>query len=75
MRILKVLPWYLPATGFGGPVIRIQKVSKRLVEWGHEVKIFTTNMQGPNKANPTLPEYEIIDNIEVRRFPVIFKLR
>lgn len=75
MKILKVLPWFLPASGFGGPVIRLHHISRLLVEMGHKVTVYTTDMMGFGVRDPDLPRYERIDGIEVHRFPVLARLR
>lgn len=74
MTILRITPWFLPAKSFGGPVTRIHEISKRLVEKGHEVKVYTTNMWTYRKKMKNFKNTEVIDGIEVKRFPVLFPL-
>jgi glycosyltransferase involved in cell wall biosynthesis len=42
MRILQVIPSYLPATRYGGPIFSTHALSKALVERGHAVEVYTT---------------------------------
>jgi len=42
MRILEVIPSYLPATRYGGPIFSTHALSKALVERGHTVEVYTT---------------------------------
>ena len=49
MRILQVIPSYLPATRYGGPIFSTHALSKALVKRGHEVQVYTTyGGQNPN---------------------------
>ena len=43
LRILRVLPFFEPATGFGGSVSHAAAVSERLAAWGHRVRVLTTD--------------------------------
>jgi glycosyltransferase involved in cell wall biosynthesis len=46
MRILQVVPTYLPARRYGGPIVAVHGLSKALVARGHDVDVFTTNVDG-----------------------------
>src|SRR5260370_12641261 len=46
VRILHVVPTYLPATRYGGPIFAVHGLCKALVARGHEVEVFTTNVDG-----------------------------
>jgi glycosyltransferase involved in cell wall biosynthesis len=50
MRILHVVPTYLPATRYGGPIQSVHGLCKALVASGHEVHVFTTSVDGPNDS-------------------------
>ena len=47
MHILQVVPTYLPATRYGGPIFSVHSLSRALVARGHKVDVFTTNIDGP----------------------------
>ena len=46
LRILHVVPTYLPATRYGGPIRSVHGLCKALVARGHDVHVFTTNVDG-----------------------------
>ena len=43
MKILQVLPYFVPAWDYGGPVPVAYRFSENLVKRGHEVTVFTTD--------------------------------
>lgn len=43
MKILQVIPYFYPAWTYGGPVRIAYELSKRLVERGHDVTVYTTD--------------------------------
>ena len=47
MRILHVVPSYLPAVRYGGPIFTVHGLCRALAARGHEVQVFTTNVDGP----------------------------
>jgi hypothetical protein len=51
MRILQLIPAYLPATRYGGPGYSVHGLSRGLASLGHEVHVFTTNVDGPGTSN------------------------
>ncbi len=66
MRILQVIPYFIPAWNYGGPLTLVHNLSKELVERGHEVVIYTTDTLN---ANHRIKETEeTINGIKVRRF-------
>lgn len=69
MRIVHVIPYFLPARAFGGPLIALYEIAKAQIRLGHEVTIFTTNAVR-HGVFPSLPIRERIDGILVRRFRV-----
>src|SRR5262249_28482423 len=46
MRILHVVPSYLPAVRYGGPIFAVHGLCRALAARGHEVQVFTTNIDG-----------------------------
>src|SRR5262245_51725168 len=69
MRILHVIPSYLPAVRYGGPIFATHGLCRALVARGHEVTVFTTNIDGP-ESSPVLTELPVnLDGVQVRYFP------
>src|SRR6266540_4070198 len=69
MRILHVVPSYLPATRYGGPIFAVHGLCRALTARGHHVEVFTTNVDGPNNSAVPLKIPVIIDGVHVRYFP------
>jgi glycosyltransferase involved in cell wall biosynthesis len=70
MRILHVVPTYLPAWRHGGPVLAVHGLCKALAARGHEVTVFTTNVHGEGTLDVSLDEPVRIDGVEVQYFAV-----
>ena len=51
MRIVHVVPSYLPAVRYGGPVTSVHGLCKALSKRGHDVHVFTTSVDGPLDSN------------------------
>lgn len=70
MKILHVVPTYLPAWRHGGPVVAVHGLAKALVERGHEVSVFTTNLHGDGVL-PVPPGKPVgVEGVEVTYFEV-----
>lgn len=69
MRVLHVVPTYLPATRYGGPIRSVHGLCRALAARGHDVHVFTTNVDGPGvSAVPTgLPVS--LEGVAVTYFP------
>jgi glycosyltransferase involved in cell wall biosynthesis len=59
VRILHVVPTYLPATRYGGPIHSVHGLCKALVRQGHEVHVYTSSLDGAGRLN--VPENEPVD--------------
>lgn len=59
MRILQVSPYYPPH--IGGIEFHVEALSRKLVEAGHEVVVYTSNV-------PRSKRYEVINGVEIHRF-------
>ena len=66
MKILQVIPYFVPAWDFGGPLPVCYQLSKQLVKRGHEVAVWTTDAL--NARSRIAQHKETIDGIQVRRF-------
>lgn len=47
MRVLHVVPTYLPATRYGGPIHSVHGLCAALARVGHDVDVYTTSVDGP----------------------------
>lgn len=68
MRILHVVPTYFPATRYGGPIYAIHSLCKALVASGHEVHVYTTNVDGPGNSDVPLLQPVDRDGVKVWYF-------
>lgn len=69
MRILHVVPTYLPARRYGGPIVAVHGLCKALVARGHEVEVFTTNVDGDGISDVPTAVPVLLDGVAVRYFP------
>lgn len=69
MRILHVVPTYLPAVRYGGPIYSVHALCRALVGRGHEIHVYTTNVDGPGVSNVSLSDPVVVDGVTVRYFP------
>ena len=70
MKIAIVCPASLPATQFGGIVFLAVDLAREISALGHDVTIYTTDLDfsnGPNKFNQELPRTEKIENYFINR--------
>ena len=68
MKIALVCPASLPATQFGGIVFLAVDLAREISELGHDVTIYTTDLDftnGPNKFNKALPRLEKFENLKL----------
>jgi glycosyltransferase involved in cell wall biosynthesis len=75
MRILTVVPGYYPAFRYGGPTYSVHGLAKALVKRGHEVNVFTTDVDGPGRLAVRLNEAVDLDGVTVWYFPTGFGRR
>ena len=76
MRILHVVPTYLPAVRYGGPIFAVHGLCQALVARGHEVEVFTTNINGPTESPVPVATPVNMDGVQVQYFscPVLRRL-
>jgi len=70
VKILQVIPCYLPAHRYGGPVKSVHELSRKLVELGAEVTVFTTNADGPDDLDVPIGSVVLLDGVKVHYFSV-----
>jgi glycosyltransferase involved in cell wall biosynthesis len=68
VRILHVVPTYLPATRYGGPIYAVHGLCRALAARGHDVTVFTTNVDGDSESDVPLNEPVLLDGVRVRYF-------
>jgi len=69
MRILHVVPTYLPAVRYGGPVFAVHGLCRALAARGHEVHVFTTNVDGMGTTPVPIGTPVAVDDVRVTYFP------
>ena len=69
MLILNVIPSYLPAVRYGGPIFATHALCKALAARGHEVHVFTTNIDGPTDSPVPTGLPVNLEGVRVRYFP------
>lgn len=69
MNILHVVPTYLPATRYGGPIQSVHGLCRALARLGHRVTVFTTDVDGPGHSNVPLGCPVDMDGVLVTYFP------
>lgn len=70
MRILHVVPSYLPATRYGGPVYAVHGLAAALVRRGHQVQVFTSDIDGDRRLAVEEHAPQRLDGVSVRYFGV-----
>lgn len=69
MRILHVVPSYVPAWRYGGPIRSVHGLCKALAAAGHDVEVFTTNADGPDELDVPVCTPVDVDGVKVWYFP------
>ena len=70
MKVLHVVPSYLPAVRYGGPILSVHGLCKALAARGHEVHVFTTNVDGAGDSPVPLGVPVELEGVKVWYFPV-----
>jgi glycosyltransferase involved in cell wall biosynthesis len=68
MRLLHVVPTYLPARRYGGPIVAVHGLCRALAARGHEVEVYTTSIDGPHDSPVPHHEPVMLDGVKVRYF-------
>jgi glycosyltransferase involved in cell wall biosynthesis len=68
MRIAHVVPTYLPATRYGGPIHSVHGLCRGLACEGHEVHVFTTSVDGPGDSDVPVGVPVPLDGVQVWYF-------
>jgi glycosyltransferase involved in cell wall biosynthesis len=70
VKILHVVPSYFPAVRYGGPIHSVNGLCKALAARGHEIEVFTTNVDGAKDSRVPLGVPVDMDGVKVWYFPV-----
>lgn len=73
LKILHVVPSYLPAYRYGGPIQSVHGICRSLSERGHDVHVFTTNINGTGTLDVPLGTPVGLDGVNVWYFPVLYR--
>ncbi len=68
MRLLHIVPTYLPAVRYGGPIFTVHGLCRALAARGHQVDVFTTSIDGPGNSAVPHGEPVMLDGVKVRYF-------
>lgn len=68
MKILHVVPSYLPATRYGGPIYSVHGLCAALVRQGLSVSVYTTSVDGPGNSDVEHGCPQMLDGVEVSYF-------
>jgi glycosyltransferase involved in cell wall biosynthesis len=68
VRILHVVPSYLPAVRYGGPIYSVHHLCVALARQGHQVDVATTNVDGPGDSDVALGVRVDLDGVGVHYF-------
>ena len=68
MRVLHVVPTYLPATRYGGPIYAVHGLSRALVAAGCDVHVYTTNVDGPQVSDVVCERPVELDGVHITYF-------
>src|ERR1700761_4636824 len=70
LRILHVVATYYPAVRYGGPVRSVHGLAKALARRGHDVHVYTTNVDGDQDLDVQLEKAIDLDGVQIRYFGV-----
>ena len=70
VKILHVIPSYIPAWRYGGTVKAVSELCRTLVQLGGWVTVFTTNVDGPGDLRVPLGRPVFLQGVEVWYFQV-----
>lgn len=68
MKILHVVPTYLPATRYGGPIHSVHGLCRGLVEAGQAVDVLTTSVDGDRDSDVPHGQPVELDGVQVSYF-------
>ena len=69
LRLLHVVPTYLPAVRYGGPIRSVHALCRELAVRGHEVHVFTTSVDGTGSSAVPIGRPVDVEGVLVTYFP------
>ena len=69
LRLLHIVPTYLPAVRYGGPIRSVHALCRSLAAAGHDVHVFTTSVDGDGDSNVPLGTPVDVEGVKVSYFP------
>jgi glycosyltransferase involved in cell wall biosynthesis len=69
LRVLHVVPTYWPAVRYGGPIRSVYALAHGLAKRGHDVHVFTTNVDGDGESAVPLGQAVDLEGVQVTYFP------
>jgi glycosyltransferase involved in cell wall biosynthesis len=69
VRILHVVPSYIPAWRYGGPIHSVHGLCKALGGRGHQVEVATTNVDGDHDSDVPVDRPVDLEGVRVHYFP------
>ncbi len=69
LRLLHVVPTYLPAVRYGGPIRSVHALCRELAAAGHDVQVYTTSVDGPSDSDVPLMVPVDVEGVKVTYFP------
>jgi glycosyltransferase involved in cell wall biosynthesis len=70
LRVLHVVPTYYPAVRYGGPIRSVQALCASLARRGHQISVYTTNMDGDDDSDVPLDRPVDLDGVLIHYFSV-----
>lgn len=72
MKILHIVPSYIPAYRYGGPVKAVHELCRTLVQKGLDISVFTTNIDGERNLDVPLNSPQDIEGVNVTYYSLGF---
>jgi len=69
LRLLHIVPTYLPAVRYGGPIRSVHALCRGLAAAGHDVHVFTTSVDGDGDSDVPLGTPVDLEGVKVTYFP------
>jgi len=70
LRVLHVVATYYPAVRYGGPIRSVHGLAAGLARRGHDVHVYTTNVDGDQDLDVPTDQPVAMDAVSVHYFPV-----
>jgi glycosyltransferase involved in cell wall biosynthesis len=68
LRVVHVVPTYLPAVRYGGPIFAVHSLARELAARGNDIEVFTTNVDGVGQSDVPLNCPVNLDGVMVTYF-------